>query len=145
MGRVPRNRGKNLTLWCALSLAGPCAELVIEGGVNGEVFVTYLREVLVPVLRPGQVVVMDHLGAPDRPEVLALIEAAGAWPVWLPPYSPDLHPIEELFSKLKAALRALAARTKASVIQALRQALDSVTLTDVQGWFQHALAPQLPW
>ena len=140
---VPRNRGKNLTLLCALTLAGPTAPLVVEGGVNGDVFVTYVREVLVPVLRPGQVVVLDNLGAHLRPKVRELVEATGALLVYLPPYSPDLNPIELMFSKLKAALRALAARTCESVLAALHQALDAVTPSDAQGWFQHVLALQL--
>lgn len=140
---VPRNRGKNLTLLCALTLAGPTAPLVVEGGVNGTVFVTYVREVLVPVLRPGQVVVLDNLGAHLRPKVRELVEATGALLVYLPPYSPDLNPIESMFSKLKAALRALAARTREGVLEALRQALDAVTPSDAQGWFQHVLSLQL--
>lgn len=140
---VPRNRGKNLTLLCALSLSGPQAELVVEGGVNGDVFVTYVREVLTPVLREGQVVVMDNLGAHHHSEVQELLEATGALLVFLPPYSPDLNPIELMFSKLKAAMRALAERTKQGVLNALRIALDAVTTSDAQGWFQHVLAPQL--
>ncbi|MBZ9749785.1 IS630 family transposase [Deinococcus sp. HMF7604] len=140
---VPRNRGKILTLLCALTLAGPTAPLVVEGGVNGHVFVTYVREVLVPVLRPGQLVVLDNLGAHLRPEVRELVEAAGALLVYLPPYSPDLNPIESMFSKLKAALRALAARTRDGVLEALRLALDAVTPSDAQGWFQHVLSLQL--
>ena len=140
---VPRNRGKNLTLLCALTLAGPTAPLVVEGGVNGDVFVTYVREVLVPVLRPGQVVVLDNLGAHLRPTVRELVEATGALLVYLPPYSPDLNPIESMFSKLKAALRALAARTRQGVLDALHQALDAVTPSDAQGWFQQVLSLQL--
>lgn len=140
---VPRNRGKNLTLLCALTLAGPTAPLVVEGGVNGHVFVTYVRTVLVPVLRPGQVVVLDNLGAHLRPKVRELVEASGALLVYLPPYSPDLNPIEFMFSKLKAALRALAARTREDVLEALRQALDTVTPSDAQGWFRQVLALQL--
>ncbi|WP_344870074.1 IS630 family transposase [Deinococcus aetherius] len=140
---VPRNRGKTLTLLCALTLAGPTAPLVVEGGVNGNVFVTYVQQVLVPVLRPGQVVVLDNLGAHLRPKVRALVEATGALLVYLPPYSPDLNPIEFMFSKLKAAMRTLAARTSEGVLDALRQALDTVTPSDAHGWFQHVLALQL--
>jgi len=140
---VPRNRGRNLTLLCALTLAGPTAPLVVEGGVNGDVFVAYIRQVLVPVLRPGQVIVLDNLGAHLRPQVRELIESTGALLVYLPPYSPDLNPIEFMFSKLKAALRALAARTQEGVLDALRLALDTVTPSDAQGWFQQVLNLQL--
>lgn len=140
---VPRNRGKNLTLLCALTLTGPTAPLVVEGGVNGDVFVTYVQEVLVPVLCPGQVVVLDNLGAHLRPKVRELVEATGALLVYLPPYSPDLNPIEMMFSKLKAALRALAVRTRQGVLNALRQALDAVSPSDAQGWFQQVRSLQL--
>ena len=142
MGTVPRNRGRNLTLLCAITRQGPCAALVVEGGVNGDVFVTYLREVLAPTLRPGQLVVMDNLGAHHRPEVRTVIEDRGALLVLLPPYSPDLNPTLLMCSKLKAAMRALGERTTDGVLAALRTALDTVTPSDAQGWFHHALHPQ---
>ncbi|WP_322474793.1 IS630 family transposase [Deinococcus sp. AB2017081] len=141
-GHVPRNRGRHLTLLCAMTRAGPCADVVIEGGVDGAVFVTSLRDVLCPLLRAGQIVVMDNLGAHKRPEVVALIEARGAIPVYLPPYSPDLNPIELLFSKLKAAMRRIAARTRATVIAALGHALSTVSASDAAAWFRHCRSPQ---
>ena len=131
-----------MTLLCAMTLNGPCAELVVEGSVNGDVFVTSLREVLAATLQLGQVVVMDNLGAHHRPEVRTLIEQRGALLVLLPPYSPDLNPTLMMFSKLKAAMRALGERTKTGVLAALRTTLDTVTPSDAQGWFQHALYPQ---
>ncbi|WP_139806742.1 IS630 family transposase [Deinococcus hopiensis] len=140
---VPRSRGKNLTLLCALTLAGPTAPLAVEGGVNGHVFVAYVKRVLVPVLHPGHVVVLDNLGAHLRPKVRELIEATGALLVYLSPYSPNLNPIEFTSSKLKAALRALATRTREGVIDALRLALDAVTPSDARGCFQHVLSLQL--
>lgn len=141
VGQVPRNRGRNLTLLAALSSRGVQAELVIEGGVNGHVFVAYVEQVLVPTLRPGDVVVLDNLGAHRVPMVRALIEAAGATVLFLPPYSPDLNPIEELFSKLKTRLRALAARTKGTLLSSIGHALATVTHADIQGWFRHAGFP----
>lgn len=141
-GQVPRNRGRNLTLLCAMTRTGPCADVVIEGGVDGAVFVTYLREVLCPRLRAGQVVVMDNLGALKRPEVTTLIEAQGAIPVYLPPYSPDLNPIELLFSKLNAAMRRLEARTRTTVLAALGHALSTVCASDTAAWFRHCRFPQ---
>lgn len=136
---VPRNIGKNLTLLCALSNSGPQAALVIEGAVNGDVFETYVREVLCPTLRTGQTVVMDNLSSHKRVAVRTLIESVGCRLVYLPPYSPDFNPIEMLFSKLKAALRRAGERTKDKVIDAIGRALDTVTEQDVLGWFRHAL------
>jgi hypothetical protein len=92
VGQVPRNRGKTLTLLCALNKGGVCADFVIEGGVSGAVFITYLREVLIPSLRKGQVIVMDNLGAHRVAQVRELIEAADCKVLYLPPYSPDIPP-----------------------------------------------------
>lgn len=141
-GTVPRNRGTNLTLLCGVTLRGPCAAWVVDGSVNGDVFVTYVEHILAPELRPGQVVVMDNLGAHLRAEVRVLIEARGAELVFLPPYSPDLNPIELMFSKLKAVTRRLGERTKAGVIEAIGVALKAVQPSDCQGWFEHARSPQ---
>ncbi|MBZ9753641.1 transposase [Deinococcus sp. HMF7604] len=139
---MPRNRGRNLTLLCGVTLQGPRAAWVVDGSVNGDVFVTYIQQILALTRRPGQVVVMDNLGAHRRAAVRVLIEAHGAELIFLPPYSPDLNPIELMFSKLKAVVRRLGARTKTGVLTAIRTALDAVTLADCQGWFQHALFPQ---
>jgi transposase len=144
-GEVPRNRGQNLTLLCGLTLAGPCAAWVVDGGVNADVFLTYLRAVLVPELRVGQVVVMDNLAAHHQHAVRALIEQTGALLVFLPLYSPDFNPIELLFSKLKAAMRQLAARARASVIHALGTALDRGTADDAQAWFHPARSLHYLW
>lgn len=141
-GQIPRNRGRTLTLLCAMTQHGPCAELVVDGGVDGAVFVTYVRDVLCPLLRAGQVVVMDNLGAHLRPEVVAFIEAQGAMVAYLPPYSPDLNPIELLFAKLKAAMRRLQARTRATVIAALNLALHTITPHDAAAWLRHCRLPQ---
>ena len=90
-------------------------------------------------------VVMDNLGAHHRAEVRQLMEDTGAMLVMLPPYSPDLNPIELMFSKLKAAMRKLAERTRQGVLDALRTALDTVTTNDVQGWFNHTRSLQALW
>ncbi|MHA0043294.1 IS630 family transposase [Deinococcus sp. PEB2-63] len=105
-GTVPRNRGTNLTLLCAVTLQGPCAPWLVDGGVNGDVFLTYVNRILVPELRAGQVVVMDNLGAHRCSAVRTSIEATGAQLVFLPPYSPDLSPIELMFSSNCSAGRA---------------------------------------
>ena len=133
----PGNRGQNVTFLCALTSRGPCAELVVDGGVDGDVFVTSVRQVPVPVVREEQVVVEDNIAAHHHAEVRALIEHAGAVFVLLP-YAPDPNPIELMFSKLKAAMRRLAERTRQGVVNALPTALDTISATDVQGWFKHA-------
>ena len=107
----------------------------IERATDTEVMVAFTEHVLVPVLRPGQLVVMDNLAPHKAPEVRSLIEAAGCRLRLLPPYSPDLNPIEQCWSKLKALLRGAAARTKEALDEALTAALDAITPEDARGWF----------
>jgi len=139
VGRVPRNWGKNQTLICAMTTRGPTAPLVIEGAVNGDVFVWYIRNILLPELRPGQLVVLDNLSAHHREEVALLIEERACTLLFLPPYSPDFNPIEMMFSKIKAIIRAGHWREVAALIQALGMALAAVTHLDIVGWMTHAL------
>ena len=101
------------------------------------VFVAFTREVLMPELRPGQVVILDNLSPHKADEVRALIEAAGCRLLLLPPYSPDLNPIEQAWSKLKTLLRSAAARTKDALETALTQVIDTITAADARGWFGH--------
>jgi transposase len=136
-GSVPRNRGGNLTLLAALSNSRIQAEWVIEGSVDGDVFVTWLEHVLLPTLTPGQTVVMDNLRAHYRKEVRALVEAHGCTLLYLPPYSPDFSPIELAFSKIKGQLKSLAARTRESLTAAVAGACRPVGPADVAGWFKH--------
>jgi transposase len=105
IGTVPYGHWKTTTFVAALRGSGLTAPLVIDGAVNGDLFVAYVRQVLAPTLRPGDVVIMDNLAAHKRAEVRRAIEAAGAVLRYLPPYSPDLNPIELAFAKLKALLR----------------------------------------
>ena len=114
---------------------GPC--LAIVGPTTREVFETYLERVLAPGLRAGQVVVMDNLTAHTGEKVRALIEERGCKLLYLPPYSPDLNPIEEAFSKVKALLRRAGARTREALLEALGAALDAVTARDTRGLFEH--------
>ena len=109
---IPRNRGKNTTLLSSLHAQGMGPSMAVEGATTREVFEAYVERFLAPTLRPGQVVVMDNLGAHRPKRVRELIEARGCELIYLPPYSPDLNPIEEAFSKLKYTLRKIAARTK---------------------------------
>lgn len=110
--------------------------MVIEGATDAEVFVQYTRQVLTPHLRPGDIVVMDNLSPHKVPAVKAAIESCGATVWFLPPYSPDFNPIEKMWSKIKAYLRKVKARTSETLVAAIREALRSVTVSDVLGWFQ---------
>lgn len=137
-GRVPRNHGRNQTLICALQLAGPMVPFVLNGAVNGSTFEWYVRHLICPALQPGQVVVMDNLSSHHRASVRVLIEAQGCQLLFLPPYSPDFNPIELMFSKIKAAVRAKTCRTIDSLISTLGIALQEVRTQDITAWFRHA-------
>ena len=121
----------------ALRITGPTAPMLIPGPVDTDVFRAYVQHVLLPTLRSEDIVVLDNLSAHKAPDIRACIEATGAWLWPLPPYSPDLNPIEEMWSKVKTALRAAAARTEEALYQAVAQALGTVTTEDAQGWFRH--------
>ena len=111
VGRVPWGHWKTVTLVAGLRQDGLVAPFVIDCPMNGAIFLEYLRRCLVPTLRPGDIVVMDNLGAHKREEVPVLIAQAGASLLYLPPYSPDLNPIEQAIAKIKAQLRMAAERT----------------------------------
>ena len=132
---TPLNYGENITMLAAISLAGIDAPMTIAGAVDGLVFKTYVEQVLAPTLKPGDVVVMDNLGAHKVAGVIEAIEAKGAKAIFLPPYSPDLNPIEKCWSKIKTYLRAAKARTRETLEKALKEALFLVTSTDTTGWF----------
>lgn len=136
-GSVPRNRGKNTTLLASLSLAGIGASMIIEGAVNAAAFEAYVAQILVPSLSAGQIVVLDNLSVHKGVRVRQLIEGRGCELIFLPAYSPDYSPIEETFSKLKAFLRRVGARTHEALQEALGQALETVTAQDALGWFTH--------
>jgi transposase len=114
---------------------GPC--LAVEGATTRVVFEAYAEKVLVPSLRRGQVVVMDNLSAHKGERVRELVESAGCELLYLPPYSPDLSPIEEAFSKVKGLLRKAEARSREALIEAMGKALDAVTAKDASGFFEH--------
>jgi transposase len=134
---VPRNRGKNTTLLSSMSVGGMGPSLAITGAVDAQVFEAYLQRVLLPELRPGRVLVMDNLSAHKTKKVRELIEGAGCELLYLPPYSPDLNPIEEAFSKVKGVLRKAGARTRESLLEAMGYAISSVTDEDARGFFEH--------
>jgi transposase len=119
----------------SVRLDGTTACMTIEGATNTEVFQAYVREVLIPSLRPGDIVVMDNLGAHKNERTLALIEQVGAEVRFLPAYSPDLNPIEMMWSKVKALLRKTQARNPPDLLSAIASALSAVSPQDALGWF----------
>lgn len=122
---VPHGHWRTTTLVAGLRLGGLDAPMLIDGAMNGAAFHAYVQRVLAPTLRPGDIVIMDNLGCHKSAAVQAVIEAAGAELRLLPPYSPDLNPIEFAFSKLKAYLRKAASRTKHALWTAVAAALDT--------------------
>lgn len=119
----------------SIRLDGSTACLVIEGATDRDVFLAYVRQVLVPTLRPGDCVIMDNLSPHKTPAIERLISTRGATIRWLPPYSPDLNPIEKMWSKIKELLRAAKARTPPALEAAIARALKSITPDDAAHWF----------
>jgi transposase len=135
---TPHGHWKTTTMLAGLRLDGPVAPMVIDSPTDADVFTAYVQQVLVPSLRPGDIVVADNLSPHKIPCIRALIESAGAELWYLPPYSPDLNPIEPMWSKVKAWLRKVKARTLDALIEAIADALSHVTAHDALGWFQHS-------
>jgi transposase len=119
VAKVPHGHWKTLTFIAALRAGRITAPLVLDGPINGEAFLAYAEQVLVPTLKPGDIVVMDNLGSHKNQAIRNAIRAAGAKLIFLPPYSPDLNPIEMAFSKLKAHMRAAQARTYDALIKTI--------------------------
>ena len=135
---VPGNRGPNTTLLLSsMTVEGMGPSLAVEGATDREVFEAYVEKMLAPSLRSGQVVVMDNLSAHKGERVRALLEERGAELLYLPPYSPDLNPIEEAFAKIKNLLRKVEARTREALVEAMGQALSAVSARDARGFFEH--------
>lgn len=137
VGSAP-GKWESFTVVAALGMDGAVAPLVLPGAIDAAAFDSYVEQVLAPELHPGDVVVWDNLPAHQTRAATRAVRRAGARLIWLPPYSPDYNPIEQLWSKIKAHLRRAAARTKDTVYTALGEALDDVTIRDVLGWFKHA-------
>ena len=129
-------RWESITMTCGLRLSGVTAPLAFRGATNTDIFEIYVQDVLVPELKPGDVVIWDNLKPHKSEEAIEAIEATGARVEPLPPWSPDLTPIEEMVSKVKGAMRSAAARTTNAVYWAFASALDEVTRDDIAGWFQ---------
>jgi transposase len=136
-GAVPRNYGRNLSVIGALGLQGMVAALSVEGAVDTDVFDVFVRRVLVPALRSGDVVLLDNLSVHHASCIEQAVQAAHGQVIFLPPYSPDFSPIEPCWSKVKTFLRGAAARTRRRLDAALRTALQSLRPEDIRGWFTH--------
>jgi transposase len=134
---VPRNRGKNTTLLASMSVEGMGPSLAVEGVTDRKVFEAYIEGVLAPSLQCGQIVIMDNLTAHKGERIKELIEERSCELLYLPPYSPDLNPIEEAFSKIKGILRKAEARSREALVEAMGRALDAVTSRDARGFFEH--------
>ncbi len=129
------------TLLAGASLAGMSPAMTVEGGTDTAVFATYLEKVLLPALSAGTVIVVDNVGAHQPERIRALVAAVGCQLVFLPAYSPDLSPVEEAASLIKALVKAATARTRAALDAAIAAAPDAVTAGDAAGWFAHAGYP----
>jgi len=135
--KSPHGHWMTTTLIAALGIGGMLCSTVVDGAVNGDIFEAFVEQVLVPELRPGDVVVMDNLSSHKRARTRELIESAGAELEFLPPYSPDLNPIEMIFSKIKQRLRTLGCRTRDALWQVMQGVLDTVTPSDAANCYRH--------
>lgn len=141
VGSAPRNHGPNVTLLAALTPAGIGPALVVAGAADRPAFALYVEQLLVPSLRPGQVVVLDNLSVHKAAAIEDLIAGAGCRLLFLPAYSPDFTPIEQAFAKVKQLLRRAQARTFDALVAATGAALAAVTAADARGFFTHSGYP----
>ena len=138
VSNAPKGRGRSVTILGALTLDGLGAVMTIEGGTDTSVFLAYIEHVLGPTLKPGDTVVMDNLRVHKTASVLAAFEKLGVEVLFLPPYSPDMNPIELAWSKLKTWLRAAKARTLDLLNFAIAQGMSTITSSDAAAWMRHA-------
>lgn len=138
VAKVPHGRWRTLTFLAALRRDGIEAPCVIDGPINGESFLAYVEQFLVPTLRPGDIVIIDNLGSHKGKAVRRAIRAAGAKLFFLPPYSPDLNPIEQVFAKLKALLRSAAERTVEATWKRIGVLLSSFTPQECANYLANA-------
>lgn len=137
LAKIPFGHWKTTTLIAALGIEGVRCSAVVDGPINALVFEAFVAQVLVPALRSGDVVVLDNLSSHKTARTRQLIQDAGAQLWFLPPYSPDLNPIEMIFSKIKGILRSLACRTREALWSTMQRVLDQVTPDDATNCFRH--------
>jgi transposase len=138
VGKIPQGHWKTTTFVAGLRATGLTAPCVIDGPMNGNAFLAYVEQVLAPSLKPGDIIVLDNLSAHKVPSVREAIEAAGARLLYLPPYSPDFNPIEQLFAKLKALLRRAAERSVAGLWNRIAGLLDQFPPNECANYFRNA-------
>ena len=141
IAKAPHGHWQTTTLIAALGFEGICCSTLVDGAIDADLFEAFVAQVLVPQLRPGDLVVLDNLSSHKRTRTRRLVEAAGAELLFLPPYSPDLNPIEMIFAKIKQSLRSLACRTRESLWSAMQGVLDQVTTSDASNCFRHCGYP----
>lgn len=141
VGHVPRGRREAISWLATLTPQGIGESLVVRGAVDRSVFEAFVERVLVPSLRPGQIVILDNLSVHKSARAKSLIHAAGCWLVFLPTYSPDFNPIEQAFAKSKQTLRRVGARSWESVMTAVGAALRTITAADARAFFAAAGFP----
>jgi transposase len=134
-GDAPKNWGDSVSLAAGIGLRGVIAPLMLRGSMTGDAFEGYVERMVLPELRPGDVLFWDNLSAHKRTRVRELVESVGATVIFLPPYSPDMNPIELAWSKVKTILRGRAARTWEALVDAVADALSKITVGDILGWF----------
>jgi transposase len=137
IGSIPQNYGANITLLGALGIDGLRAVMTVEGATDADVLRTYVKQVLGPTLAPGDIVVLDNLSAHQATGIQQALARRRARRLYLPPYSPDLSPMELCVSKIKTALRAAKARTREALDTAIQKAMETVTAMDARNWFKH--------
>ncbi len=138
LGHAPYGHWKTTTVVCALRCDGLVAPWVIDGPINGQTFRTWVEEILVPVLHPGDIVVLDNLGSHKVAGIEEAMTAAGAQLLFLPPYSPDFNPIEQVFSKMKTYLRKAAKRTVEELWSAIGELMDAFAPDECERYIRHA-------
>ena len=133
---TPSSHWCTTTMISSVRLDGSTACMVVDGATNKDIFDSYVEQILLPTIKAGDIVILDNLSAHKSQHARELIESVGAELWYLPAYSPDLNPIEKMWSKIKSILRAFKARTKDTLIHAIAKALENVTASDVKGWFE---------
>jgi transposase len=134
---VPRNYGQSTSMIATLGIDGVEAPMLIEGSIDTLVFNAYCEQVLQPTLKTGDIIVLDNLGAHRASRIEKIAASCGAQVLWLPPYSPDFSPIELMWSKVKAYLKKVKARTQTELEKAIAEALETIALSDCLNWFRH--------
>ena len=133
----PFNKGKRITIIAAIGIEGIKTALYGDWHMDGDIFTDFIKRCLIPVLQAGQIVIMDNLSSHKVGAIKPLIERAGAQLIYLPPYSPDLTPIELFWSKIKSYIKKKEARTVKKLGKAIKEAFKMVTVGDLEGWFSH--------